>query len=314
MLKPHLALVLFLLTVLNGGAALQVFAQNLVPNGDFDTDLSGWTPIPLMGPGTVTVSHVPGLDATGNATSGSLLVEVDLTVSEATPRLPVLRASPCFQPPNPLDTQMSFGYMYSGAITTGSLNLALCEWQNPDCTELLLCGGQPLASGGSGFEVFTAEGQFFSPAVQGITIEVLASNMLGLPVVGSARLDKVYFREGFSGNIPPLQAHPTAVPGGGLVVDFAGQASGGVSPFEPKFFWDFGDGMTSTEQNPTHSFLAPGQYTVALTVDSGFEQASEAIVVQVPTSRVVEVPTLSGLGSALLVVLLVTCALVLLRW
>jgi PKD repeat protein len=31
--------------------------------------------------------------------------------------------------------------------------------------------------------------------------------------------------------------------------------------------WDFGDGMTSTEQNPIHTYGQPGDYVVALTVD-----------------------------------------------
>jgi len=30
--------------------------------------------------------------------------------------------------------------------------------------------------------------------------------------------------------------------------------------------WDFGDGMTSTEQNPTHNYTAAGTFTVTLTV------------------------------------------------
>ena len=32
------------------------------------------------------------------------------------------------------------------------------------------------------------------------------------------------------------------------------------------WFWDFGDGSTSTERNPTHSYDSPGTYTVVLTV------------------------------------------------
>lgn len=32
------------------------------------------------------------------------------------------------------------------------------------------------------------------------------------------------------------------------------------------FFWEFGDGITSTEQNPIHSFEEPGTYNVTLTV------------------------------------------------
>jgi len=37
--------------------------------------------------------------------------------------------------------------------------------------------------------------------------------------------------------------------------------------------WDFGDGFTSTVQNPEHSYLGPGDYTICLTVivnDSGY--------------------------------------------
>jgi len=34
--------------------------------------------------------------------------------------------------------------------------------------------------------------------------------------------------------------------------------------------WDFGDGVTSTEQNPTHTYLQRGTYTVSLTVKNGY--------------------------------------------
>jgi gliding motility-associated-like protein len=34
--------------------------------------------------------------------------------------------------------------------------------------------------------------------------------------------------------------------------------------------WDFGDGNSSTDQNPTHTYLAPGNYNVTLTVTSQF--------------------------------------------
>ena len=31
--------------------------------------------------------------------------------------------------------------------------------------------------------------------------------------------------------------------------------------------WDFGDGGTSSERNPSHTYSAPGNYTVTLTVE-----------------------------------------------
>jgi PKD repeat protein len=49
--------------------------------------------------------------------------------------------------------------------------------------------------------------------------------------------------------------------------------------------WDFGDGATSTEQNPTHQYLNAGTYTVTLTVtDNGgaTDTASQSITVSTP--------------------------------
>ena len=34
------------------------------------------------------------------------------------------------------------------------------------------------------------------------------------------------------------------------------------------WLWDFGDGSTSAEQNPFHSFATPGDHTITLTVSS----------------------------------------------
>ena len=49
------------------------------------------------------------------------------------------------------------------------------------------------------------------------------------------------------------------------------------------FLWDFGDGTTSNERNPTHAYAAEGDYTVTLTVSNalGSDQASTVIHVGV---------------------------------
>ena len=45
---------------------------------------------------------------------------------------------------------------------------------------------------------------------------------------------------------------------------FFGEISGGFSPHS--YEWDFGDGTTSTRDNPSHSYKKTGSYTVSLTV------------------------------------------------
>ncbi len=46
------------------------------------------------------------------------------------------------------------------------------------------------------------------------------------------------------------------------IVQFTDQSTGGVTAWA----WNFGDGGTSNQQNPQHTYSAPGDYTVSLTV------------------------------------------------
>ncbi len=50
----------------------------------------------------------------------------------------------------------------------------------------------------------------------------------------------------------------------GEEIRFFGEVAGGFVPYS--FHWDFGDGNTSTEATPAHSYGATGSYTVILTV------------------------------------------------
>jgi len=63
----------------------------------------------------------------------------------------------------------------------------------------------------------------------------------------------------FSG--APLQGHAF------LTVQFTDLSE---SSYSLTWAWDFGDGETSTEQNPSHTYLRIGQYTVSLTVTDSF--------------------------------------------
>jgi parallel beta-helix repeat protein len=68
-----------------------------------------------------------------------------------------------------------------------------------------------------------------------------------------------------------------------LNVQFTGSASGGTSPYS--FRWTFGDGGSSTQQNPSHTYSEPGTYTAAITVtDSNSQQKSASVTIQVSAS------------------------------
>jgi len=57
-------------------------------------------------------------------------------------------------------------------------------------------------------------------------------------------------------------------------LQFSGSAWGGYSPYN--WYWNFGDGNTSDEQNPTHIYITPNNYTVTLTVtDNSSNQSSD---------------------------------------
>ena len=57
------------------------------------------------------------------------------------------------------------------------------------------------------------------------------------------------------------------------VANFTSSVTSGIAPLNVVFsdtstgppnswFWDFGDGATSTDQNPTHIYSTPGTYTI----------------------------------------------------
>jgi PKD repeat protein len=77
-----------------------------------------------------------------------------------------------------------------------------------------------------------------------------------------------------------------------LTVAFVGQADGGIPPY--MYNWSFGDGSTSSEQNPSHSYASYGRYTVSLTVTDGRGNRSmSTLSVQVGAA-----PGTSGMGSS----------------
>ncbi len=91
--------------------------------------------------------------------------------------------------------------------------------------------------------------------------------------------------------ITPLSASATANPMTGqppLIVQFTGSATGGVAPYS-HFSWNFGDGASSSEQNPMHTYASLGTYTSTLTVtDSSGQTASSSITITVTQQPILQ--------------------------
>jgi len=77
---------------------------------------------------------------------------------------------------------------------------------------------------------------------------------------------------------PPTADFSSATIGNSNSVIFTNNSSNAIS-----YFWDFGDGSTSTEANPTHVFATPGEYEVTLDAinDCGFTEFTQTTIVGV---------------------------------
>ncbi len=71
--------------------------------------------------------------------------------------------------------------------------------------------------------------------------------------------------------------HSPASPEVGAVVQFTDTSTGAPTAWS----WDFGDGRTSSEQDPTTTYAASGSYVVTLTVsnDSGSSSSSASVII-----------------------------------
>lgn len=85
----------------------------------------------------------------------------------------------------------------------------------------------------------------------------------------------------------PLSATATATPMTGqppLAVNFTVTASGGAPPYT--YAWDFGDGATSTDQNPSHTYEADGIYSATVKVtDSDSASVNKILLITVVSAQ-----------------------------
>jgi len=70
------------------------------------------------------------------------------------------------------------------------------------------------------------------------------------------------------GDVPPeCQASFAFIQSEGFGVEFVNTSVSTFGELEPQYFWNFGDGASSTEESPYHIFDGPGIYDVCLTME-----------------------------------------------
>ncbi|MCK9335369.1 MAG: PEGA domain-containing protein [Candidatus Cloacimonetes bacterium] len=93
------------------------------------------------------------------------------------------------------------------------------------------------------------------------------------------------------------------------VADFTANTAAGPAPLTVRFTdtstgdptswsWDFGDGVTSTEQNPVHTYTTPGTYTAILTVTNTVGSDSARQNITVTTTQVGSIAVTSAPAGA----------------
>jgi PKD repeat protein len=97
----------------------------------------------------------------------------------------------------------------------------------------------------------------------------------------------------------PLAATSSVSPTVGdasFAATFSGTPSGGTAPYT--FAWSFGDGSTSTSQNPSHTYAAAGTYSAHLTITDAAGGAANAtaltITVNPPPTATASAGALAG--------------------
>jgi len=144
-------------------------------------------------------------------------------------------------------------------------------------------------AGAGGAPMYTWNGTYTDPSVEGI----INLENYGYCVVDidGAQVTLTYKQRGPSLSAPYTAADTQTYlsPLAKVTADFKADKVYGDPPFTVSFtdmstsnaedrvawLWSFGDGTTSTEQHPSHTYLGKGDYTVSLTVNTAHLQAAK---------------------------------------
>ena len=149
-------------------------------------------------------------------------------------------------------------------------------WANPTHGDLSLLPTSPAIDAGVVLKQFNDEDSPW-PYI-GNAPDMGATEYGGIPAAPYAE----FSASSVSGNAP-------------LVVNFINTSTGAIS----SYLWDFGDGDTSVEANPTHSFLVQGNYTVKLTVNGPGGSSSTILIITVTGAIASYTLTIAATGQGI---------------
>jgi len=152
---------------------------------------------------------------------------------------------------------------------------------------------------------------FLTPGVYPVSLTVTRSTPL--PVVSNQKTATITVKHDITGSIATdLHDNPTFVDNtvmayfessiiastaSGVTVQFSNLCQGAVT--SPTYYWDFGDGTTSTAAAPYHVYTTTGDYTVTLVVASaeGTDTRSNSSYISISRPWIVDIDQHEGVGA-----------------
>jgi PKD repeat protein len=137
---------------------------------------------------------------------------------------------------------------------------------------LAYSGGSYTRVGSTGANVVTATLSGLVPATYQVYVSAFNSGGEGASSAATVTVPQATQPASASFTVSPSSG--TA---GSTVFSFIDQSTGSLT----SWLWQFGDGFTSSQQNPTHTYASAGTYTIVLTVTGGGTNSTTNRVVSV---------------------------------
>jgi len=167
-------------------------------------------------------------------------------------------STPCTLTANYAYTQLSNGQVTFTSTSTGTVSISYFYWQFGD-------GGT--ANGNPTAHTYTNNGTYQATLTVYNTSVTCFSSVVQTITVNSNSITPCNLVAGFNHTV-----------GAGGNVTFANASTG--TNLNSTYYWNFGDGFTSTSQNPSHTYASAGAYNVLLLVNNQSNPACIDTVVQ----------------------------------